>query len=383
MMPHDSLNSSLRVALVARGASVAGGEVSLLTLARHLPAPWTPCIWVTEEGELAERAESLGLELVRGSWEFLSPRRPAQALRRVRETARAFEAQGIDLVHVNSPVEAAEFLGAAVWSRRPSLVHIRIAYEQEFLRKQGLALADEIIFNSHALRNEIGWAGGSVVPNGVELPGLMSSQERQARRSELGASEHECLFGQVGQVIHTKGVDLSLEALAHLAPSESPWRFVVIGEDHQNDGEYRRCMEARAEDLGVKDRVRFVGYRRDALALMGALDVLLCPSRAEPFGRVLIEAMSQRVPVVASRVGGIPEVLVDGSEGYLVPSESPHALREAAQRLARDPGLRAGMGRRGRARAEQIFSAKAHAERIAAIYERVAAPYLRSGMVSA
>ena len=122
-MLHRTPKSTRRVALVARGASVAGGEVSLLTLARHLPAGWSPLIWVTEEGELSERAESMGLEVHGGSWEFLSPRRPLQAARRVRETARALDELAVDLVHINSPVEASEFVGAALWARRPSLVH--------------------------------------------------------------------------------------------------------------------------------------------------------------------------------------------------------------------------------------------------------------------
>jgi len=358
---------------------VAGGEVSLLTLARHLPSPWVPVLWVTEEGELAERAASLGMECVRGSWEFLSPRRPLHAAARVRKTAQALGHHAIDLVHVNSPVEASEFLAGAVLTRRPALVHVRIAYERAFLRAQGLDLADEVIFNSRALRAEIGWAKGAVVPNGVELPTIADDSARRTLRAELGVSEGECLLGQVGQVIEAKGVDLSLRALAGMDSDGVPWRLVVVGDDHQNEGAYRRRMETLVQELGLQDRVHFTGYRRDAQALMGALDLLLCPSRAEPFGRVLIEAMSQRVPAIAARVGGIPEVLVHGSEGLLVPAGDVTALRGAITALVRDPERRARMGARGRGRAEELFSARAHAESIAAIYERVSAPYLRCG----
>jgi len=382
MMTQNVLKPTQRVALVARGAAVAGGEVSLLALARHLPHPWRPILWVTEEGELSERAAAMGLEVVQGSWEFLSPRRPQASLTRIHREVLALEAHGVDLVHVNSPVEASAFLAAALWARRPSLVHVRIAYERDFLRTQGLGLADEVIFNSHALREEIGWAGGEVVPNGVELPDPPDASRRAALREQLGFDSEVCLIGQVGQVIETKGVDLSLRAFAKLGRREPEAFLLIVGDDHQAKGAYRERMEALAQELGVAERVRFLGYRRDAQDLMAALDLLLCPSRAEPFGRVLIEAMSQAVPSIATRVGGIPEVLVHQSEGMLVPSEDLAALSEALYRMVADPPLRRMMGRRGRARAEQHFSAASHAQRVAAIYERVSAPYLRGGELS-
>jgi len=374
--PFAGVSGGLKVALVSRGATVAGGEVSLLTLARHLPAPWRPLVWVTEKGELAERAREEGLEVVEGSWSLLSPRRPVGSLRAVAETVAALRAHRVDLVHVNSPVEAMPFLAAARLLRRPILVHVRIAYRAEFLRGQGLRLADEVIFNSCALREEIGWSGGAVVPNGVELPPPLGEEERLRLRRELGAGGEEILLGQVGQVIEVKGVDLSLRAFARLVEKGLPVRLAIVGDDHQAGGSYRREMESLAGELGVADRVVFTGYRRDALALMGVLDLLLCPSRKEPFGRVLIEAMSQGVPSVAAAVGGIPEVVRDGAEGLLIGAEDAEALARAVELLAADPARRGAMGRRGRERARDEFSAPIHARRIAALYERVGAPYI-------
>ena len=380
----DSLSSAadgVTVALVARGATVAGGEVSLLTLARHLPPPYRPLLWVTERGELGERAAAEGIEVVEGDWSLLSPKRPVASTRAVVSTASALAARGVSLVHVNSPVEAMPFIAAARLLRRPVLVHVRIAYSASFLRGQGLGFADEVIFNSRALREEIGWSGGVVVPNGVELPPELTTTQRESFRSELGATKDEILLGQVGQVIDVKGVDLSLRAFASLRRKGLPVKLAVVGDDHQTQGEYRRKMESLARELEIEHDVVFTGYRRDALAVMGAFDVLLCPSRKEPFGRVLIEAMSHGVPSVAAAVGGIPEVVEDGAEGYLVAAEDERALAMAVEKLVREPSLRREMGRRGWARARGDFSARIHARRIAKHYERVSAPYILTGGV--
>ena len=194
MVSSISHPDGLTVALVARGASVAGGEVSLLTLARRMPAPWRPLLWVTEPGELAERARQEGIELVEGRWSLLSVKRPVASLRETVTTASALARRRVHLVHVNSPVEAMPFIAAARLLRRPVVVHVRIAYPLDFLLGQGLRLADEVIFNSRALREEIGWGGGVVVPNGVELPAELSDEERARLRAELGADEEEILL---------------------------------------------------------------------------------------------------------------------------------------------------------------------------------------------
>jgi glycosyltransferase involved in cell wall biosynthesis len=314
---------------------------------------------------------------------MLSVRRPWEAARCAGETARRLAAAGVGLVHVNSPVEATPYLLAARLLRRPSVVHVRLAYERRFLAAQGLALADEVIFNSRALRRELSWPRGAVIPNGVDLPPPPTPERRRTLRESLGAGDGTLLLGQVGHVTPLKGVDRGLEALARLAAAGRPVRLAVVGEDPDDGQVHRRRFEALARDLGVADRVLFTGYRRDAVALLGAVDVLLHPSRRESFGRVLIEAMAQEVPVVASRVGGIPEVVQDGREGYLVDPEDPGALAARVAELLDRPALRQALGRAGRRRAESSFSAEAHARAVAALYDRVAAPYLLAPEVPA
>lgn len=363
-----------RVALVARGAHVAGGEVSLLTLAAELPPRAEPLVWTTEPGELESRARDAGLPVRTGRWEMFDRRRPVGFARLVGEIASTLRSEAIDLVHVNSPVEAGAFIAAARLVHRPCVVHVRIHYDREFLRRQFLGWADAVVFNSRALRASVGWPGGVVVPNGVRMPAESAPGERERIRTELGIAPGELLLAQVGQVIPVKGVDTSLRAVARLR-RDWPVRLVVIGDDHQTGGGYRGEMERLATDLGIDDAVTFLGYRRDALRLAAGFDLLLCPSRVEPFGRVLIESMAQGVPVVATRVGGIPEVVRPGQDGWLVPPDDPSALAAAAASLLADPAQRQEFGAMARRRARTTFSGATHARSILGLYDRVRSVY--------
>jgi len=292
----------------------------------------------------------------------------------VGEIVRTVRRHAIDLVHVNSPVEAGAFVVASRLAHRPCVVHVRIHYDAGFLRRQFLGWADAVVFNSRALRASVGWPGGVVVPNGVRLPADPGPGARARIRAELGASPDELLLAQVGQVIPVKGVDVSLRALAKLR-RDWPVRLVVIGDDHQTEGRHREDMERLAADLGLTGAVSFLGYRRDALQLAAGFDLLLCPSREEPFGRVLIEAMAQGVPVVASRVGGIPEVVRSGQDGWLVPPDDPEALADRTADLLADPERRGRFGEAARRRARTTFSGGVYARTVLGLYDRVRSVY--------
>lgn len=314
-------------------------------------------------------AASLGLPVHRARWEWPSLRRALPFAALASSLARQLGASDAQLVHVNSPVEAAPFVLASRLAGLPCVVHVRIAYPRRFLRRQFLPLAEAVVFNSAALREECGWAAGTVVHNGVALPEPLPTGRRRSLREEGGAGDDDLLLGVVGQLIPEKGVDVAIDAFAQLAPAHPGLRLVVVGRDHQREGRYQSQLEERAATAGVADRVRFLGFREDAPDIIAALDLLWVPSRREPFGRVVAEAMAAAVPVVASRVGGIPELLGEGA-GELVPAGEPGALAAATVPLLADPARRAACGARGRARVEQHFSEGVHAARMRAIYDR-------------
>jgi glycosyltransferase involved in cell wall biosynthesis len=154
----------------------------------------------------------------------------------------------------------------------------------------------------------------------------------------------------VAHLIPDKGVDVLLRALPALT---SPvWRLSVVGEGPQASE-----LEALAGDLGVKGRVRFLGLRDDVDRLLQRSDVLVHPAVwQEALGYTVLEGMSSAVPVIASRVGGIPELIDDGQNGFLVPPGDPEAIAEKLNLLASDPGLRESLGEAARARVVDRFS---------------------------
>jgi glycosyltransferase involved in cell wall biosynthesis len=146
---------------------------------------------------------------------------------------------------------------------------------------------------------------------------------------------------------------------------------VLVGLDLEQGGSYQRELERTAERAGVRDRVVFAGARDDAGSLLAELDVLALPSWTEGLPLVVLEAMARRRPVVATPVGGTPEIVVDGETGLLVPPRDPRALAAALRRLLDDPQLRERMGEAGFARVRERFSADAMTERMLAIYDEV------------
>jgi glycosyltransferase involved in cell wall biosynthesis len=124
-------------------------------------------------------------------------------------------------------------------------------------------------------------------------------------------------------------------------------------------------------NLGLGNRLAFVGQRNDVADLIAGSDVIVIPSRAEPFGRVALEAMALSKPVVGTNAGGLPEVVEDGRTGLLVPPESPIALGAAMRRLADDTGLRQRLGDAGAVLVRRQFTPARCASQIETVYERL------------
>ena len=204
-----------------------------------------------------------------------------------------------------------------------------------------------------------------VVENGIDRA-RVTGGSRAAGRAALGLCNEDLLVGLVGRLCRQKGIDIFVEAAIRSAVTLPQARFVVLGDSE--DPELVVRLTARIEEAGLAGRIRFAGYREDMADMFAALDLLAAPSRWEGFGLMLAEAMAAGVPVVASRVGGMPDVL--GDAGVLVPPEDPEALAEAIQVLMRDPSRRVTMIELGRERATHFDWVRSAAQ-ITTGYERV------------
>ncbi|MEW6242992.1 MAG: glycosyltransferase family 4 protein [Bacillota bacterium] len=208
-----------------------------------------------------------------------------------------------------------------------------------------------------------------VIHNGVDTGKFAPMVKGAHLRQAWNVRGSEVLFGVVGQVIRWKGHVDFLHAAKMVTDEGLPCKFVIVGDSLFNSGEFKEELKALVITLGLSDRVVFAGFRHDMPAVMAALDVLVLPSWEEPFGRVLVEAMSSGRAVIATNAGGVPEVVIRNVTGLLVPPRDPRALYEAMAMLARSEDLRRRFGTFGRKRAVERFSIRQHVERILCVYE--------------
>jgi len=191
----------------------------------------------------------------------------------------------------------------------------------------------------------------------------LNQAARQSLRNEFGVADDIVLVGMVGRLEPIKGPDLFLEAAAMIAAGQPQARFVLIGE-----GSLRQALEERSLQGILNGRVQFAGWREDARECMRALDILVLPSRNEAVGLVLLEAQAQGIPVVATRVGGTPDVIRDSETGLLVLTEDAPALAAAIIRLVADRALRQQLGRRGKQWVQEKFSCADFIQRVTSAY---------------
>lgn len=174
----------------------------------------------------------------------------------------------------------------------------------------------------------------------------------------------------LGRLEAVKGQEYLLGVLALLKQRGIRLQLLLIG-----DGPQRQELERRVHQLGLEGSVRMAGFRRDIPQLLASVDLLVMPSQWEGLPMALLEGMAMSRPVVAHRVGGIPDVVRDGVEGLLVAPDSPQDLADALQRLIEDPALRGHMGRAARERVSMCYSAEKLSADYEWLYQQTLAPH--------
>jgi glycosyltransferase involved in cell wall biosynthesis len=244
-----------------------------------------------------------------------------------------------------------------------------------FARLEGLAapLTDRIVCLTQReieqyLAEGIGRPGQhTAILNGIDVEAFARGQgDRAEVRREMGVSPDAFLVASVGRLVPVKGHVHLIEALPEVLRRRPDAAVLIVG-----DGPLRRDLEGRARSLGVADRVRLPGHRGDVARVLGAADLFALPSLNEGLGLALVEAMAMGLATVASRVGGVPEVVLDGETGLLTPPGDAGALAGAILRLMGDAEARARMGAAGRERARARFSIERTVRETERLYEEL------------
>lgn len=366
----------VRVFFVAGAQFYSGAERALLLTARSLAdAGHHPFVVAGTDAEFLRQLRDHGIPGAHVPLHMTGVStipRWAMSVARIARLARRHRAE---VIHAN---EAPSFQMAgyvAKLLRLPAITHIRFpegAAGYAWYLKPGFAQA---LFVSHALRRDVEAASPAifdgrarVVHDGVVPMTLPEEVQRAAGRVSLQIPDDRPAVVIAGQVVAIKGIWDFIEAARILVERGVRATFVVLGDDLKEHGRTRREAEARVEALGLRAHFRFLGFRPDAPALIPLFDIVAVPSHVEPLGNATLEAMAAGRPVIGARVGGIPEMVIEGETGLLVPPQAPAELADALGRLIIDPALRARLGEAGARRARSTFSLEAHVARLEEIY---------------
>jgi len=362
-----SASPTFAIAHVDAESGFSGGEVQVLLLLEGLRRRGHRGVLVAPPGSrVLTEAERRGLEVravpMRGDLD-------APAVWRLRSTLRAAR---VDLVHLHTG--RATWLGglAARWAGLPAITTRRQEKRVRASPRTRLVyhgLVRRVVAISPAVAGCLA-AGGVrsarivTIPSAVDPALLVPTRTRAETRAALGLAGEDFVVLTLASLVPRKGVDVLLEACARV---ERPVVLLVAG-----DGPERARLEERARALGLGPRACFLGTRADKAELLEASDVLALASRAEGLGVAALEAMARARPVVASRVGGLGQAVVDGRTGLLVEPGDVDGLARALRRLHDDPGLRARLGAEGPRRLGEGF----RVEQMVAAYELLYAEVL-------
>ena len=205
----------------------------------------------------------------------------------------------------------------------------------------------------------------NVVYNGVDVTGLPPMDQLNAIRRDLRLDGYDHVIGAVGSLYPVKGHIYLIEALPEILRACPKTLLLLAGQ-----GELAQALKAEVVKRDLDAHVRFLGFRSDVRALLSLFDVFVLPSLSEGLSMALLEAMAAGKPVVATKVGGNSELVIDGDTGFLIDAESPESISNRVVQVLRDKARAAHMGDRGRRRVHDKFSFRAMVDRYQSYYEQ-------------
>jgi len=382
---YDELSARIRPATrqplpvlytTCRSTLEGGGQQSLVQLLTHLDRRrFRPMVLCPERGELTDRVEAMGIEAIVWPLPRVARWPTWSFLRTVGRLVSFIRRRHIRLIHTDAPRETLYAGLAASIGRAVLLWHVR-ASSGDWSDRWLAAFTDRLILVAEALRPRFRFNVSAedqhkliVIHNGVELSAPVAVEnQRAAMRKRLHAGPDTVVLVAVGRVEPLKGTEVLLEALSRLSKECRDSRLVLVG---PVDPLYRAGLENLAEQRHLSSRIEFAGYQVSVDPWIASADLIVHPSLYEAFPRVILEAMAASKPVVATRVGGVAEAVVDEETGLLVQAENVDALAAALERCILDPSLRERLGKAGRHRVEALFGAEQHARRVEGEYHQL------------
>jgi len=367
-----------RIFYISPGTDLGGGEVSLLTLIKNLDqSRFTPIICAYDNGRFVERAQELGCTV-----HILTYSNILSQLRFVFKLAHLIKAENADLVHVNT-LDIRAGIATRIAGRK-LIGHLRVIFPTTWIDRTFVKIAHKTISVSNAVRDHFCLAENTnpntfeTIYNAVDTQTFTTSNLRE----ELNLSSETNIIGVVGRIDPWKGMETFVEAAAKVKSAHPNTHFVIAGAPGPATEEqtYDQHLKERVVALGLNDTFHFLGYRSDALNLIHQFTALVVPSRilqtpngikTEGFGRVAAEGLAMKTPVIASRVGGLPEIIEHEKSGLLFTESDHNELANHIIRLLEDSTLRYQLSNTGHTRFNEHFSVDRHLLNIQSLYDRL------------
>ena len=312
------------------------------------------------------------------------------------EMMKMIKKERIDLVHCHTPLPdtnlsriAAALAGIPIVTH----AHLRQALNQNPLIKgyqlmldwcTSRLFCDRIIAVSEAVKTDFAKQGSpqskiEVVHNGIDTAHDRPGKNSDAVRKEFNLRNGQKLVGEVARLCGTKGQHVLIRAARSVVKEFPGAVFMIVGEDMEENGAYKKELENLAKEMGVEENLIFTGYRSDIPDLMNAFDVFVLPSFAEGLPVTILEAMSARRPVIATPAGGNTEIVVHDETGLIVPFGDYDQLAEAIINLLGNSEKARLMGQKGYERVQAHFSLDQMVEKTFQVYDEVMETYNSAG----
>ncbi len=370
----------VRVCHVAMGDLWAGAEVQLLALMTYLVRleEFECSVILFNEGRLADELRKLPLSV------SVIPEKHHGPISIALRLAKIFRQTRPDIVHTHKYKDSILATTAARCVGIPHVIRVIHGMPEPF---KGLSNVNMALYTM-VDRFVTGWLVDKVVAvsldiekvlvriyrenrvvrihNGIDLEVVQARTQRPEKRKEWHFDDTVTLIGTVGRLVPVKGHAVLLEALRILRQSDPTVMLLVVG-----DGPLRGQLASEVKRLGLEKFVRFAGHQAESYDFINMMDVFVLPSLHEGIPMVLLEALALQRPVVATRVGGIPEVIVHGQTGLLAEPADASSLARLIRQMVQDSGKAVSIGAAGRAHVEEEFTARIMAGRTAKLYEQV------------
>jgi len=332
-----------------------GSETLLLDLLGHLDKNRIePIVWCNANA-MAEASRKAGFPTYQSKFQYyFDYDSPAFSLRdylaMVREGIGIVRKHNIRVLHSNSAAPTQWLALVGRMTRRPLLTHLHTNYLRRSRYVLLLHQAQLIVGVSRYVLSGFSQASNktAVIYNGIDSNRLQYTNAAPNLRAQFGIPDDAIVISSIGALVNGKGNDLLIQAMKSV-PFHA--HLLIVG-----DGLERKKLESLAVETGVADRVHFVGYINPVAPVYRHSDIIALASRAEAFGLVLAEAGFCALPVVATTVGGIPEVIDHSVTGLLVPPDNVTALSAALARLVMEPDYRKKLGVAASERVARLFS---------------------------